>query len=114
MLADALVHVAVAGHDQRLAAGGDLDLGERAEQVVGLEAGRGLLRPAEAGEELGRLLELPGERVGDRRAVGVVGGVELGAVVRGLGAEAQDDRPRARSAAIRSSALADPSSAFTE
>ena len=60
-LGGALVHVAVAGDDQSLAAGLRLDGGERSEQVVGLEVASAVSRtPAEAGEELGCLVELPG------------------------------------------------------
>ncbi len=65
------------------------------EQVVGLQVIRGRGEPAEGGEQLRGVLELPVQRVGHRRAVGVVGGIQLGPVGGGLGAEADDDRPRA-------------------
>ena len=71
-----------------------LDRGQAAEQVVGLELLVGLERPAEGAEERGHVLPLVRQRVGHRRAVGVVGRVELDAVVRRLGAEAQDDGAR--------------------
>jgi hypothetical protein len=50
--------------------------------------------PVEGAEELGRVAPLGHELRGHVDAVGVVGGVELDAVVRGLLAEAQHDRPR--------------------
>ena len=67
---------------------------QRPEQVVGLELRRRLRAPAERGEQLRRLLELPRERVGHRRAVGVVAGIQLDPVGRRLGAEAHHDRAR--------------------
>lgn len=41
-LSRALIHVSVAGHDQRAATRISLDARQRAEQIVGLEVGRGL------------------------------------------------------------------------
>ena len=75
VLGRALVHVAVAGHDQRSAAGVGLGARQRPEQVVGLELIRRLRAPAERVKQRRRLLELPRERVGNRRALGVVAGV---------------------------------------
>ena len=70
----ALEQVAVAGQDQRHAAGVLLVRGARAQQVVGLEVvGVGDV-PAERAVESRAPLPLVGEVVGDRRAVGVVAG----------------------------------------
>ena len=94
-LVGALVHVAVAGHQQRPAAGLRLAAGVGAEQVVGLEVVAGRHGPAEGLEEIAGGGELGREVVGHRRlALGVVGGVELGPVGGGVGAEAEDDGAR--------------------
>jgi len=94
VLAGALEHVAVAREDQRPPTGRGLDLGERVQQVVGLEILGAGHDPPERLVELGRLAPLPLEGVGHRRAVGVVGGERLHAVLARLGAEAEDDGPR--------------------
>ena len=91
---DALEHVAVAREEQRLAAGGDLELGERPEQVVGLEVADRRAVPAERAEERGRVAPLALELGRHRRAVGVVGGEGVGPVVGRLGAPAEHDRAR--------------------
>src|SRR3954471_19009881 len=69
---DALVHVAVTGEDERLAAGVDLGLGVGAEQVVGLDGLVAGDRPAEHLVEVVRAIPLPDEAIGHGRAVGVV------------------------------------------
>jgi hypothetical protein len=93
-LAHALEHVAVAGEEQRAAAGRHLGLGEAAKQVVGLQVARVQRRPAEGAEERRRALPLPCQLVGHRRPVGVVAGVQLDPVGRGFGAEAHDHGAR--------------------
>ncbi|HWA56144.1 MAG TPA: hypothetical protein VG692_02765 [Gemmatimonadales bacterium] len=79
--ADELVQVLVAGHDHRLPPAGRGVVGEGADGVVGLVAGHGDERDAEAGEELldplHPLVELLLLRLLHRLAVGLVGGVEL-------------------------------------
>ena len=87
----ALEHVAVAGEDQRLAAGLGLDPRERAEHVVGLHIDGRQRGPAERVEEVRGGGELAVERVRGRLPVGVVWLVELGAVGGRLLAEAQHD-----------------------
>ena len=89
----ALVHVAVAGEDQAPTAACLLSLPQRAEQVVGLELGVVGGAPAEGLKQRRCLLELTRQRVGHGGPLGVVGGVQLGAVVGGFGAEADHDRP---------------------
>ena len=94
-VADALEHVAVAGEQQRAAAGGALGGGQR--RRAGRRP-RGRPRradvPAERAEEAARVAPLVGELVGHRRAIGVVGRIGRRAVGRGLRAEAEDDGPR--------------------
>ena len=77
-------------------------------------------RPAEAGEQRGCALPLVGQLRRHRIAVGVVGRVELDAVVGLLGAHAGDDAPAGRGgpapaggSTSASSALTVPSSALT-
>jgi len=94
LVGDALEHVAVAGEDQRAAAPALLGERERVHEVVGLEPVVVEHGPAERLPERPRLRPLDREAVGHRRAVGVVGGVGLGAVGGGLGAEAVHDRAR--------------------
>ncbi len=69
-------------------------VGERAEEVVGLEVPRVEDPPAERAEEVPGLRPLVRERVGHGRAVGVVAREVVRAVGRGLRAEAEDDRAR--------------------
>ena len=88
----ALVHVAVAGQDQRPPTRGGLDRRERAEQVIGLDRLDGGAAPPKRVEELNRMIELPLECVGHRRAGGVIRRVQLDAVGRRLRPEADDDR----------------------
>ena len=94
LIADALVHVAIAGDDQRLPARRGLNLGQRPQQVVGLEGVAAHALPAKLLEETRRLGELPVEVVGRRGPGSVVVGIGLDAVSRRLGAEAEHDRPR--------------------
>ena len=78
-----------------MTAGIGLAAGVRAEQIVGLEVLAGRHGPAEGGEELAAGGELGSEIVGHRRlALGVIGGVELGPVGGGVGAEAERDGAR--------------------
>ena len=76
------------------AAGLALDRRVGAEQVVGLEIVVVRHGPPEGAEELGRVVPLRDELLRHLRAVGVVGLVELLAVLRRLGAEAEDDGAR--------------------
>ena len=95
-VAGALVHVAVAGHQQRLAAGRRLALPRRS-RADRRPRGRRWSPPSSANAskksracvELGRQL-----RRHFLLAFGVVGGVELGPVGGRVGAEAEHDRPR--------------------
>ena len=93
-VAGALVHVAVAGHHERAAAGVRLARGVGAEQVVGLErVGLGH-DPAEALEEPPRVGELGRQRVGHLGPLGVVAVEQLDAVVGGVRPEAEHHRAR--------------------
>jgi hypothetical protein len=85
----ALEHVAVAGEDQRLPAGRGLQLGERAEQVVGLEIRRRDHLPTQSLVQARRPRPLPLQRSRHVGPLGVVGGIRLLAVFGGLGAEAE-------------------------
>jgi hypothetical protein len=93
VVGDALEHVAVAGEEQRVPAGRRLGLRQAAEQVVGLERLVAQDGPVERLEEVLRVVPLRHELLGHVDAVGVVGRVELDAVVGGLLAEAQDHGP---------------------
>ncbi len=86
----ALEQVAVAGQDHRLAAGGLLLQRVGAQQVVGLQLGVVRAGPAHGLVQRRRALPLPRQVARHRRAVGVVGGVEIGAVGRGVRAHAAD------------------------
>src|ERR1700710_200294 len=95
-VAGALVHVAVAGQQQGLAAGRRLALGIGAEQVVGLEVGAGGDGPAEGLEEVAGGGELGLQLVRHFLfAFLVVGRIELGPVTGRVGPEAEDDGARA-------------------
>ena len=94
LVGDALIHVAVAGEQQRLPACCCLELGVGAEQVVGFELGRILDVPAERSEQVRRLAPLPGQVLRHRRTLRVVARVQLDAVRRLLGPEADHDRAR--------------------
>jgi hypothetical protein len=93
-VAGALEHVAVAGEDLRRAAGGDLRLRVGVHQVVRLERVVHRHGPAERLVQRVRLGPLVLEVVGHRRTVGVVRGIELGAIGGRLLSEAADDRAR--------------------
>ncbi len=90
----ALEHVAIAGHEEGLAAGLGLELGEAAEQVVGLERLVIGDRPPERLEVVAGVGPLGLQPVGHLRAGGVVGRVELGPVGGGVGTEAEHDGAR--------------------
>ena len=93
-VARALEHVAVAGEDLRQPARGHLRLGVGVHEVVGLEVVVAHDRPAERLVERRRALPLVGQRVGHRRAMGVVGRIEVGPVGGRLLSEAAHDGAR--------------------
>ena len=90
----ALVHVAIAGQQQRTPSGLDLAASERAEQVVRLERLAPRHRPTEGFEEGRAVCPLGGEAVRHLIAIRVIGGKELGSVGGGVRAEAEDDGSR--------------------
>jgi hypothetical protein len=74
---DQLRQVLVAGGDQHLVAAGGGHAGERADGVVGLDAGHHQHRPAEQAHHLVDGRDLLAQRVRHRRALGLVLGVPV-------------------------------------
>ena len=88
---DQLHGVEVAGDDQGLGTGGGCLAGQRADDVVGLEALDLVDGDAEGVDHLVHALELLRQRLGHRRPVGLVGGEAL--VAEGGRGEVEGDGP---------------------
>ena len=90
LLVDQLRQVLVSGRDHDLMPRFSCDPRERADRVVGLDAGHHQHRPAEQADHLVDGLDLLHQRLGHRAAMGLVGGVPLVAKGGALGIEHAD------------------------
>jgi hypothetical protein len=101
-LVDQLREVLVAGGDDDVVAAGGRDAGQRADRVVGLDAGHLQQRPAQQPHRLVDGRDLLRQRPGHGLAVGLVLGVPVVAEGRALGVE---DTDRVRGGVLLAQAL---------